>query len=242
MATKTLALGLDDGFLVGYRDGTLARDRAIGATAPLPTADEATTTWADWLALRGQTPPKIARLGYQRGYQLGREACDKHTFHGGGGIPSPGEALDAWKRRTRLTARHLLVVEQALPDRGLCGNGRLSKYARTAAVARAREAGYYAARRALEALPQELRGFVPYFPSGVRVGLTAKVIRDPLWAHHPLDDGNFWAGCKAYQDGWADAGVVANDNQFFYDGAIVWVPGEPCRGNLIVTMTPEKGA
>lgn len=113
-----------------------------------------------------------------------------------------------------------LTLSVSLPDRRLCGNGRVSPFTRSRLVQAQREEAFYVAR---EALLQVARPEQPhttaqaqhpaYFPSG-RVRVSVVVHRPTHWDTRALDDDNFWRGLKATLDGLQDARIVTNDRQF----------------------------
>ena len=126
-----------------------------------------------------------------------------------------------------------IEISVALPDRGLCGNGKAKGPWRTRLVAEQRRAAYLAGR--MRVAPGEV-----WFPSG-RVLVNVLVKRDPLWGRKKLDDDNFIRGLKATMDGLTDAGLVTNDSQFRW-GDIEWEGADPYQGEVLLTLTPvEKG-
>jgi hypothetical protein len=131
-----------------------------------------------------------------------------------------------------------LAVEVPLPDRALCGNGRVGGFKRSRLVKAQRGAAMLAAYAVLAALPATLKR--PPFPAGTRVLVEALVRRDPLWSARRLDDDNFWRGCKGILDGLADAGVVADDRQFTL-GRVVWDKAEPLRGGVLLLLKETDG-
>ncbi len=136
----------------------------------------------------------------------------------------------------------ILQVVLPSPDRRLCGNGYLGKFARARVV----KAHRMAAARAPYALPDGvsaasfLLAADPFFPADSRVRVDVTVRRDPLWAARRLDDDNLWRGLKPYLDGLQDAGLVANDRQFCM-GTVTWETAQPYRGGVVLTLTEQGG-
>ncbi len=139
-----------------------------------------------------------------------------------------------------------LVIALGLPDRRLCGNGYLGKFARGRVVKQYREIAYRTADSLFGRVthvaanehyfPQRR----PYFPADSRVRVDVTVRRDPLWAARRLDDDNLWRGLGPYLNGLQDAGLVANDRQFQL-GAVTWETAQPYRGGLVLTLTEQGG-
>lgn len=146
------------------------------------------------------------------------------TAGSGQGDPQPSSSPSA-------ASPIVVTVEVDLPARELCGNGRATKYARSALVAQQRRdayiSGYACARPA---------GPRPTFPAGTRVRVTAHVRRPAFWSARRLDDGNLWHGLKATLDGLADAGLVANDRQFAL-GDVTWQRAAPGDHGITLTLT-----
>lgn len=145
--------------------------------------------------------------------------------------------------------RVLTITDLGLPDRGLCGNGAAQGRARSALVADHRRVAMLRATNDMyDQYPHHL-GWVYdpmayWFPVG-RVGVTVYATLDPLWARWrndetpPLDDDNFWRGCKPYLDGLQDARVVKNDAQLFLAGKIRWTLGTPYAGGVRFVLRAE---
>jgi hypothetical protein len=133
--------------------------------------------------------------------------------------------------------RSLTIADLPLPDRALCGNGRAARRERTALVRAQRDAARLAAAKDLGTF---LPGVdEPYFPSG-RVAIRCTVRRVDWWSARPLDDDNLIRGLKPTLDGLADAGVVANDRQFYWDGPVRWEVAQPGEHGITLTLTAEE--
>ncbi len=135
-----------------------------------------------------------------------------------------------------------LVLTLGLPPRELCGNGKVGKYERAELVKETRLAAELEGRRAhrtaaLDAGQPDPDG--PWFPEG-RVGVALVVRRDPLWSRMKLDDDNIQRGLKPALDGLQDAGIVANDRQFYFDGKVVWEKGQPFGGRVTLTLRLDR--
>ncbi len=135
-----------------------------------------------------------------------------------------------------------LVIALGLPDRRLCGNGYLGKFARGRVVKEHRESACRAALAALETMGSGSRvlEYPPPFRPDARVRVDVTVRRDPLWAARRLDDDNLIRGLKAQIDGLTDAGVWADDRQVQW-GTITWETAPPYRGGVVLTLTEQGG-
>lgn len=127
-----------------------------------------------------------------------------------------------------------LTITVSLPDRRLCGNGRINLLARTRLIKAQRAEAMYAAR---EAILQRTGATdsAAYFSTG-RVRVTVVVHRPTHWATRALDDDNLWRGLKATLDGFQDALVVRNDRQFQL-GDVRWEKATPTAGRVVLTLT-----
>lgn len=130
-----------------------------------------------------------------------------------------------------------LTINLALPDRGLCGNGRAAKQGRSALVAAARKAAMLEGTRAHRIAIGGADIVYPLFPHH-KVAIVVTVKRDPLWSRTKLDDDNLQRGLKAAIDGLQDAFIVATDRQFFFEGPVRWEKGQPLRGGVTLQLYP----
>ena len=127
--------------------------------------------------------------------------------------------------------RARVIVALPLPARILSPNGR----AHWAKVHRAKQDARWLAK-----LCARLRlgdSPTPYFPAGTRVRITATAW--PRQRNHDHDDDNLKASCKAYLDGFTDAGVWADDRQAVW-GDVTWEEPGTQRGQIVLTLTGEE--
>lgn len=139
----------------------------------------------------------------------------------------------------------LVIANQPLPDRRLCGNGsppaEVAQELRRALKYDATLVAISALQLALAAQPPVEGEFPPLYARGTRVGVKLKVEYSTLtWARRSLDDDNFWRGMKMVFDAWQEVGIVANDKQFYLNGKIEWVPVRTYSwGTVTATLTPD---
>ncbi|MGN6810270.1 MAG: hypothetical protein ACTHMP_05305, partial [Thermomicrobiales bacterium] len=113
----------------------------------------------------------------------------------------PTDAPRAQAARREGAGRPALTLVLPLPTRLLSPNGR----GHWTAIREAKEAARWRAKLAARTVLMFLEQSTPYFPAGVRVRVTATAW--PRQRNHEPDDDNLKASCKAYWDGFTDAGV-----------------------------------
>lgn len=143
-----------------------------------------------------------------------------------------------------------LTITVSLPDRRLCGNGRINPLARTRLIKAQRTEAMYAAREAIlqrTGATDSGAYFLASSEAGLsravsrggatgRVRVSALIHRPTWWATRALDDDNLWRGLKATLDGFQDALVVRNDRQFQL-GDVRWEKATPTAGRVVLTLT-----
>lgn len=145
--------------------------------------------------------------------------------------------MDTDRNTAKLPAKEQLEVRLPLPPYALSPNSRTHWGTRARLIAQCRGEAKW---RALEALGYEYN-LVPLFPAGTVVRITAGAYRPK--GRQRMDDDNFKATCKAYLDGFTDAGVWADDRQARW-GEVTWgieeVWGGRAEGGVLLTLTAEE--
>jgi hypothetical protein len=128
-----------------------------------------------------------------------------------------------------------LTITLPLPDPLLTLNMRLHWRARARHTREQREMAGWAAVEAVRTIRTLRAGVLPYiFPEG-RVRVDAEI--RPRKGQKRCDDTAIWEALKPTLDGLEDAGIVANDKQFFV-GSLTWRAAR--TGELVLRLTPEE--